>query len=145
MGQIGSIFRYEITIPVGAVDQNGHANNVIYVQWMQDAAMRQFEHIGGVLPMRAAGGTWVVHSHKIEYLSPAFSGERIEVRTWVAGIRRVRSVRRYEFVRILDSKLLVRGETDWVFVDSKSGRPIAIPEAVLRIFPVVPDDKTENR
>jgi acyl-CoA thioester hydrolase len=81
--------------------------------------------------------TWVVRSHLIEYLSPAFVGDEIEVRTWVANIRRVRSLRRYEFIRKADGKLLVKGETDWVFVDAETGRPLGIPDEVARLFPLL--------
>ncbi len=128
------VFSYTFNIPSEAIDDNGHVNNVVYVQWMQEAAIRHFEAIGGSAPMRAAGGTWVVHQHKVEYLSPAYANEAIEVRTWVADIRRVRSTRRYEFIRNADGSLLVRGETDWVFVDAKSGRPMAIPEKIIEVF-----------
>ncbi len=134
-----SIYRYDFTIPESAIDENGHVNNVNYVQWMQDAAVRHFESIGGNTPMQEAGGTWVVHSHKIEYLSPAYAGEEIEVRTWIADVRRVRSLRKYEFICKSDGRILVKGETDWVFVDIKSGRPVAIPESVARTFPRMPD------
>ena len=27
------------TIPTSAIDENGHANNVVYVQWMQEITM----------------------------------------------------------------------------------------------------------
>lgn len=142
------IYRYEFNIPPEAVDGNGHVNNVHYVQWMQDAAVRHFESMGAMPAMQALGATWVVRSHSIEYLTPAFAGERIEVRTWVANIRRVRSLRRYEFVRISEGisatkrteSLLVKGETEWVFVDVKTGRPLAIPEEVSRVFPLFPDE-----
>lgn len=132
------IFRYEFDVPAAAVDANGHVNNVFYVQWMQDVAVAHFESLGGTAPMRALGATWVVHSHNIEYLSPAFAGERLQVRTWVADIRRVRSRRRYHFVRLSDEKLLVRGETEWVFVDAASGRPLAIPVEVTKLFRLLP-------
>ncbi len=134
------VFRYSFTIPADAIDGNGHVNNVAYVQWMQEAAIRHFDALGGEPLMRTAGATWVVHSHKIEYLAPAFVGEEIEVRTWIASARRVRSVRRYEFVRRADGKVLVRGETDWVFVDARDGRPMAIPENIMAVFPIVGDD-----
>jgi acyl-CoA thioester hydrolase len=49
-------------------------------------------------------------------------------------IRRVRSLRKYEFIRKSDGKLLVKGEMDWVFVDSKTGRPLPIPEKVSLVF-----------
>jgi acyl-CoA thioesterase FadM len=35
-----------------------------------------------------------VRSHLVEYLRPAFEGQRIRVSTWVANLRRVRSLRR---------------------------------------------------
>ena len=76
----------------------------------------------------------VVREHRIEYLLPAFEGEEIEIKTWVENIRRVRSLRKYEFVRKSDAKLLVKGETDWVYVDTKTGRPLPIPENVSSVF-----------
>jgi acyl-CoA thioester hydrolase len=84
--------------------------------------------------VQLVGTTWVVHEQRIEYLLPAFVGEEIE--TWVENIRRVRSLRRYEFVRKADGKVLVRGETDWVFVDVKTGLPRAIPEEVSKVFTI---------
>ena len=123
-----------ITIPKNTIDENGHVNNVAYVQWMQDIAVEHYESIGGTNPMQLVGATWVVREHRVEYLLPAFSGEEIEIKTWVENVRRVRSLRKYEFVRKSDGKVLVKGETDWVFVDAKTGAPRAIPEEVSRVF-----------
>ena len=94
------------------------------------------EHYAAFGGIAAQGhtATWVVREHRIEYLLPAFVGEEVEVKTWVENIRRVRSLRKYEFVRKSDNKLLVKGETDWVFVDTKTGRPLPIPERVSQIF-----------
>jgi acyl-CoA thioesterase FadM len=33
---LSAIYSKTITIPATAIDENGHVNNVIYVQWMQD-------------------------------------------------------------------------------------------------------------
>lgn len=135
------LYRYTFAVPAEALDANGHVNNVHYVQWMQDVAVRHFETLGGIPPTQAAGATWVVRSHNIEYLNPAFVGEQIEVRTWVASVRRVRCLRRYEFLRLADGKLLVRGATEWIFVNARSGRPLSIPDEVLQVFPLLPDEK----
>lgn len=131
---ISAVFSKIITIPENVIDENGHVNNVAYVQWMQDVAVEHYETIGGTNPMQLIKATWVVREHRIEYLLPAFAGEEIEIRTWVENIRRVRSLRKYEFVRRSDTKVLVKGETDWVFVDVKTGAPRAIPEEVSRVF-----------
>jgi len=135
-----SFYSYEFVIPEAAVDENGHVNNVMYVQWMQDAAVRHYESMGGTGPTQAIGATWVVRSHRIEYLRPAFAGECIRVQTWVTNMRRVRSLRRYRFFRVSDETLLVRGETDWVFVDASNGAPRAIPAEIAKLFTLVPDE-----
>ena len=130
---ISSTYSKNITIPSYAIDENGHVNNVVYVQWMQDIAVEHYESIGGI-KAQGSDATWVVREHKIEYLRPAFANEDIEVHTWVENIRRVRSLRKYEFTRQFDGKVLVKGETDWVFVDTKTGEPKAIPAEVVETF-----------
>ena len=131
---ISNIYSKIFIIPANAIDENGHVNNVAYVQWMQDIAVEHYESIGGTDPMQLLGATWVVREHRIEYLLPAFAGEEIEIKTWVENIRRVRSLRKYEFIRKTDGKTLVRGETDWVFVDLQTGAPRAIPDEVSKVF-----------
>ena len=131
---VSSVYVKPFSIPHSAIDDNRHVNNVAYVQWMQDVAIEHYESIGGVNPMQLIGATWVVRQHKIEYLLPAFEGDAIEIRTWVENVRRVRSLRKYEFIRKTDGRTLVRGETDWVFVDATTGAPRAIPDEVYKVF-----------
>ena len=95
--------------------------------------MEHYSSLGGV-EAQGQAATWVVREHRIEYLLPAFEGEEIQAKTWVENFRRVRSLRKYEFVRRMDGKVLVKGKTDWVFVDLKTGRPLPIPENVSRVF-----------
>ncbi|MBE0672654.1 MAG: acyl-CoA thioesterase [Anaerolineales bacterium] len=130
---ISPAYSKNIVIPNSAIDENGHVNNVTYVQWMQDIAVEHYASIGGV-EAQGPDATWVVREHRIEYLLPAFENEEIEIKTWVENIRRVRSLRKYEFIRKSDGKVLVKGETDWVFVDVKTGSPLAIPKEVVDIF-----------
>jgi acyl-CoA thioester hydrolase len=132
---ISSTYSKTIVIPDSAIDENGHVNNVAYVQWMQDIAVEHYASIGGI-EAQGRESTWVVREHRVEYLLSVFASEEIEIRTWVENVRRVRSLRRYEFVRVTDARLVVRGETDWVFVDVKSGSPRAIPKAVTEVFHV---------
>ena len=130
---ISSTYSKTIIIPSSAIDENGHVNNVVYVQWMQDIAVEHYASIGGI-EAQGPDSTWVIRKHSVEYFLPAFAGEEIEVRTWVENLRKVRSLRMYEFVRKSDGKVLVKGETDWVFMDTKTGRLKAIPVEVEKIF-----------
>ena len=131
------IFKHDITVTADMVDGNGHVNNVAYVQWMQDAAVHHAQVSGCTPAALSLGATWVVRTHHIEYLRPAFAGDAITVLTWVANFRRVGSLRKYKMIRAADEAVVAQAETDWVFVDAKSGRPRKIPDDIKRTLPVV--------
>jgi acyl-CoA thioester hydrolase len=134
------VYGYEFEVPAEAIDANGHVNNVEFVRWMQDAAVAHADARGLTAATREAGATWVVRSHRIDYLRPAVAGDRINVMTWVADFRRAFSLRRYRFTRASDGTVLARGETDWVFVDVKTGRPKSVPEELKGMFEVPEPD-----
>jgi acyl-CoA thioester hydrolase len=127
------VYTRSFIISNDVIDENGHVNNVVYIQWMQDIAVEHYTSIGGIAA-QGDGAAWFIRAHRIEYFLPAFAGEEIEIRTWVENIRRVRSLRKYEFIRKSDGKVLAKGETDWVFVDARTGAPRAIPEEVSKVF-----------
>jgi len=137
---VDGIFRYEFTVPESAIDGNGHVNNVAYVQWMQDVAVRHATASSSADGMGGGAGIWVARSHYIEYLRPAFAGDRVQANTWIADLRRVRARRRYRFVRPFDGAVLAQGETDWVFINPATGRPRSIPDEIRQAFAVVPDE-----
>ncbi len=134
------IYRHELTVPQEAEDKNGHVNNVEYLRWMQDAAMKHSETVGCTQATNAVGATWVVRTHKIEYLKPASAGDRVAVVTWVSNYRRVLSLRKYRIYRPTDRALLAEGETDWVFVDAQKGTLRSIPKEVRVTFEPLPED-----
>ncbi len=135
-----AIYRHQITVPPTAIDANGHANNVEFVRWMQEAAVRHSDAAGCTAATREAGATWVARSHQIHYMRPAMKGERLRVETWVADFRRAFSLRKYRFVRAGDAVVLATGQTDWVFLDTASGRPRSVPEIIQAMFQVLGDD-----
>jgi len=130
-----------LTVDASAIDLNGHVNNQDYVRWMQDIAMAHSTAQGWSMEhYRATNATWVIRSHFIEYIRPAFAGDEVLVATWVAGIAAQTSPRKYRFVRAGDGKTLVDAETLWVFCTATNGRPLDIPAEVREAFPVVADD-----
>jgi acyl-CoA thioester hydrolase len=128
------IYRHPITIGPEAIDQNGHVNNVVFVQWMQDAAVAHSTSVGGTQLTQRLNATFVARRHTIEYRLPAYLGEQIEVRTWVSDCRRVSSRRKYEFVRLSDNKQLAHGETDWVLIDLATLAPMQIPTEMKVLY-----------
>ncbi len=135
-----AVFEYRIQVTEAEIDGVGHVNNIEYMRWMQQAAVAHSAAQGW--PTKAyyeLGQGWVVRSHFIEYLVPAFSGDDIIVRTWVADMKRVTSIRRYELLRIADGKKLAIASTNWAFVKFDTLQPCRVPPEVLNAFEIVPD------
>ena len=134
---MNSIYQFDIPVTADVVDRNGHVNNVAYIQWLQDADIGHARASGCMDATTAAGATWVVRTHHIEYLAPAFAGDVLTMQTWVVNFKRVRSLRKYKITRAADQTAVARAETDWVFVNAKTGRPQTIPEEVKNTLPIV--------
>lgn len=80
--------------------------------------------------MAANEATWFARRHEIEYLSPLFEGDVLTIRTWIENAARVKNLRNYEFLRA--DKLVARGETEWIHVDVKTGKPKRIPDELMK-------------
>jgi acyl-CoA thioester hydrolase len=131
-----------LNVPDSAIDVNGHVNNLAYLQWMQDSAIAHSSAQGWPLERYQQGRAgWVVRSHYIEYLRPAFARERLLLLTWVTGLSKRSSPRKFLFWRPEDQQAVARAETLWVFVDSATRRPCAIPPELASAFEVVSSEE----
>jgi acyl-CoA thioester hydrolase len=142
LGGLNPVYRWEFVVGPEAVDGNGHVNNVAYVQWMQEVAIRHSDATGCSALTLKLGAAWVVRRHQIEYHRACFAGDRLTALTWVVDFRRVFSRRRYRFYRQGEPTPVVSAETDWVFIDTRTQRARAIPEAISEVFQVLgPEDE----
>ena len=136
-----ALFEYRREVVPEEIDRLGHVNNLVYLKWMIDAALEHSAVQGWPVERHEElGAGWVVRSHFIEYLEPAMPLEKILIKTWVAAMKRVSSLRRYQIVRASDETLLARGETNWAFVDFSSGSPRRIPVEVSGAFEIRKSD-----
>jgi acyl-CoA thioester hydrolase len=132
------VYHHRLRVSPAEIDAQGHANNVAYLHWMQEAALAHSDVQGWPREAyKTLGSGWVVRTHSIEYLRPAFEGEEIVVRTWVSNLKRATSLRKYEIRRGSDGKVLAAAQTDWVFVSYATGTPQRIPPEVASCFTIV--------
>ena len=136
---MSQVFTHTLTVPGDAIDELGHVSNLKYLAWMQDIAIRHSSAQGWPVERYLENGAvWVVRSHFITYLRPAFAGQTITLQTWVAKWKQRSSARRYLVRRNSDDRVLVEAETVWVFVDRQNGRPRRIPAELRAAFEAVP-------
>jgi acyl-CoA thioester hydrolase len=125
-------FTLEFVVKPEDADVNSHANNVVYVRWIQDAAVAHWFAI--IEPELARSVSWAVVRHEIDYKAPAFPGDLLEARTWVGEITAATCERFCEISRPADGKLLSRSRTLWCVIEPGSGRPRRIDPRIRAAF-----------
>jgi acyl-CoA thioester hydrolase len=126
------VFEQAITATDADIDELGHVNNTVWVQWIQTVAVA---HWGAVADAGHVDAYfWVVVRHEIDYLRAAYPGDRILARTWVGEAPKgARFDRHMEFLGA-DGKVCVRAKTQWAIIDKASNRPIRVPPDVIAPF-----------
>lgn len=128
-------------------DAYGHLNHANYLRLMQEAAFDASAAAGYDLARYEELGTWWwIRATDITYHRPLTYGDAVVVKTWVADFKRVRSRRMYEFRHAVTGDLVAAAYSDWVYLDSESLRPVAIPRAMIdAFFPEGPPEETKVR
>ena len=133
-----AIFEYAHQVTPDEIDELGHVNNIRYLNWMQRAAVQHSNAQGWTTAdYYRLGMGWVVRSHQIEYLQPALPGDAIVVRTWVADMKKVTSLRRFQIRRPTDDLILAEASTNWAFINFQTRTLCRIPPEVTEAFEVV--------
>jgi len=116
-------------------DSYGHLNNVNYVRYMQETALDASAAVGWTTERyNAIGHQWLIRETNIEYLQPLVWNDEVEVRTYVVDFRRVQSRRHYEFRRVSDGTLVAQADTNWVYLNTETGKPASIPTSIVHDF-----------
>ena len=125
-------FECRLTVTAGDIDELGHANNVVYLRWVQEAAAAHWNHIAGAeLNQRYV---WVVVRHEIDYLQPAFLHDALVAYTWVGDHAGAKSERYVDICNAASGKKLAAAKTTWCLLDAVSLRPRRIEEDILAVF-----------
>lgn len=125
-------FEYTFTVTAAHIDELNHVNNVVYVQWMQEAAGKHWNSVSPPAPEDDV--LWMVRHHAIDYLAQSFLGDVLTMRTWTGDYAAVTWDRHYEIVRGSDGKKIISAKSVWILLDKATGRPRRIDERILGRF-----------
>lgn len=126
-------------------DAYGHVNHANYLRYMQEAAMDASADVGYDLDRYdALRRQWWIRETEIEYLRSLTYGQNVTVKTWVENFHRVRSRRAYELRDTDTGEIVARSHSDWVYMDTDTGRPVTIPDEMIAAFApeASPDGRT---
>ncbi len=131
------VFVHPIQVHPADIDAMSHVNNVVYLQWVQDAAAAHWHTLAPAELQQQYN--WVVLRHEIDYHRAAFLHDQLEARTWVKNFEGVRSVRVVQIIRLADGRLLAEAHTTWCLVHAANGKPARITDAISSVFLPVAD------
>lgn len=122
-------FEYDLQVNASHLDTLAHVNNVQYLQWVQDVAGAHWN----ILTQNTTFdfGIWVVRRHTITYKRPAKLNDWLTIKTYVTKTEGVLSERRVQIYFKGTSILVAQCETIWCYLDSKTLKPLAVPEEVI--------------
>lgn len=135
-------FELRLAVEPADIDQLGHVNNVVYLRWVQEAAVAHWNALAP--PAGRDRLRWVVLRHEIDYKLAAHSADSILARTWVGSASRLRFERHTELLRASDGALLARALTIWCPIDPRTGRPVPVSAEVRALFSRPSDPPTRS-
>lgn len=127
-----SEYSTRLTAGPAHIDELGHVNNAVWVEWIQTVAVAHWR--AAAPPDLVDAYVWVVIRHEIDYLRSLGPGEGVTARTWVGDAPKgARFDRHMEFTGD-DGKLRVRARTQWAMLDKATGRPQRVPPEIVAAF-----------
>jgi acyl-CoA thioester hydrolase len=114
------------------IDELGHVNNAVWVQWIQTLSTSHWT--AQATAEEQAAYIWVIVRHAIDYHRPLHEGESVTGNTWVAD--RPKGAKFDRTIRFVgkDGRAHVSAVTSWALLDRATGRPLRVPQTLVERF-----------
>lgn len=126
------VFSQAFTPTPSDIDDNGHVNNVVYLDWAQRLAIAHWN--SRARPEDRDAFAWVALRHEVDYRRPLLPGETAQARTWVSETTEGARFDRYVRIDGPDGAMCAQVKTTWVLIEKASGRPRRVPPPMLAMF-----------
>lgn len=125
-------FTREFVAAAADIDELGHVNNAVWVQWIQEIAVAHWDAVAPEEHRQAY--IWVVTRHEIDYRGNVTEGQRVTGETWVPEAPRGARFDRH--VRFVDAagRTVVEAVTTWALLDRASGRLLRVRPEIAAPF-----------
>lgn len=122
-------FVIDIVVQPEDIDGLGHANNAVYVSWLERCAWRHSQSLGlDLAEYRRLDRAMAVLRHEIDYLASAYEGDQLQLATWIVeSDQRLKMTRHFQLRRPADDLTLLRAQTTFVCIELSTGKPKRMP------------------
>jgi acyl-CoA thioester hydrolase len=129
-------YTLDITVQPEDIDGLGHANNTVYVSWLERCAWQHSSSLGlGVENYRTLDRAMAVFRHEIDYLRAAYEGDDLVMATWIVHWdKKLRMTRHFQLCRVSDGATLLRARTTFVCIEVSTGKPKRMPPVFIEVY-----------
>lgn len=122
-------FVIDIVVQPEDIDGLGHANNAVYVSWLERCAWRHSQSLGlDLAEYRRLDRAMAVVRHEVDYLASAYEGDQLQLATWIVeSDQRLKMTRHFQLRRPADDLTLLRAQTTFVCIELSTGKPKRMP------------------
>jgi acyl-CoA thioester hydrolase/thioesterase-3 len=131
-------FETEMTVRPSEIDYNGHVHQSAYLDYLLYARVDQMQRCYK-MPIEAffkRGFSWATKSLAINYLKSLYMNERFIVRTWIESLGEKSIDVRFQILKASSGAVAAEGESTYVLIDVKTGKPAALPEDFREKFSI---------
>ncbi|WP_104910613.1 thioesterase family protein [Pseudomonas sp. LG1D9] len=131
-------FIIDLQVAPEDIDGLGHANNAVYVSWLERCAWRHSQRLGlDLTEYRRLDRAMAVVRHEIDYLAAGYEGDELQLATWIVDWdQRLKMTRRFQLMRPCDGTTLLRAQTTFVCIELSSGKPKRMPAEFIEGYGV---------
>jgi acyl-CoA thioester hydrolase len=108
------------------VDMLGHVNNAVYLTYLEEARMLYYREVMARTAMRL--GSFILANVQINYKSPAFLNEELDVAVRVVSMRNSSLIYAFRIAGAGGGRVVADGTTTLVSYDYGEGKSVEIPE-----------------
>ena len=134
-----AVFTHRLEVRFRDCDPLGHANNAVYLTYLEQARFSHWRRLWGFGTAASAPEVpgVILARAEIDYRSPVRYGDTLEVRIGLAAIGRTSFT--YDYAQ---GRVVATARTVQVMYDYKESKPVPIPEAIRAGLaqPVSPKD-----
>ena len=115
-------------------DFYGHANNAVYLNYLEFARMETLTSQGFTLEsLQKKGYLTVIRRIEIDYKYPVRMNDKLIIRTFLSDAGKTSGTFTQQIIRAEDERLAADARVIWVFTDLK-GKPQPIPADIRAAF-----------
>lgn len=117
------------------IDELGHVNNAIYVQWLEQCAWQHSNSLGLSLDKyKQLDRGMVVIRHEIDYLASSHAGDLLQMATWIIAMDKLRIIRQFQLINKQKEQIVLQAQTIFCCIEMSSGKPKRMPQEFVACY-----------